>query len=71
MSEDFFSSIQAKQQDNMRKIETEQHAPDEIVVFPLRMPAEVRRQLRQNWVQTGESMNKQILRAIERQLSEL
>jgi predicted HicB family RNase H-like nuclease len=67
----FFTNAQQEQQEQMKKVEQEQHAPDEIVVFPLRMPAETRRQLRQNYAQTGESMNKFILRAIEKELEKL
>lgn len=68
MTENFFASVQEQQQNQMKKIETEQHAGDDVVVFSLRMPAEMRRQLRMVWTNTGESMNKQILRAIETQL---
>lgn len=66
--ENFFASVQEQQQMEMEKIETEQRASNKTVVFSLRMTEEMRRQLRLIWTNTGESMNSQILRAIETQL---
>lgn len=66
--DNFFASVQEQQQKQMERIETEQRASDKTVVFSLRITEEMRRQLRQIWTNTGESMNSQIVRAIETQL---
>lgn len=66
---DFFANVQNRQQENMREIEKNQHEGEQMVGMSMRVPAELRRKMRQHYAQTGESMNALIIRLVEEELN--
>lgn len=65
---DFFSNVQNRQQETMKEIETDQHEGNQMVGMSMRVPAELRRRMRQHYAQTGESMNALIIRLLQDEL---
>lgn len=64
----YFTNAQNRQQKSMREIETNQHEGDQMVGMSMRVPAELRRRMRQHYAQTGESMNALIIRLLQDEL---
>lgn len=65
---DFFADVQNRQQETMREIETDQYEGNQMVGMSMRVPAELRRRMRQHYAQTGESMNAMIIRLLQDEL---
>lgn len=65
---DYFTNAQNRQQKSMREIETNQHEGNQMVGMSMRVPAELRRRMRQHYAQTGESMNALIIRLLQDEL---